>query len=390
MKRYREIGILALVAVFVFFPQSNEGQGRPDRLGIEGEVLDAVDTMMKEGHIPSATIALVSGSSVLMTKAFGLTNVWAGTKAATDSVYLIGSTFKTMSMYSLLQFLDKGLFKLDDPVHKYLKDLSISGEDPDNPVTFRHLLSHASGLPGDFGPHPVFGPTVPPSLVDYLKSKLELTDPPLTKVVYSNLAYTLIAHLIEEFSGGPFIRHIKDNIFKPLEMTDTDFVPRPDMEERMAMPYVYNEQTGKQVPTIKFKANVWPAGIVWGTIQDQANWLIANLNGGVFKGRRLVSEQAFSEMMTRQYDQFAAPISAGWLNETTGFGLTWWISDRNGEKIFAHSGSVSGYTAFLAGNLDNKTGVAFLTNGNRAHAHLFKCALTCLDLMSGRLGKSGQ
>ena len=128
MKRYREIGILALAAVFLFFTQSNAEQGRPDSLGIEGEILKAVDTMMTEGHIPSATIALVSGSSVLMTKAFGLTNVWAGTKAATDSVYLIGSTFKTMSMYSLLQFLDKGFFKLDDPVHKYLKDLSISGE----------------------------------------------------------------------------------------------------------------------------------------------------------------------------------------------------------------------------------------------------------------------
>ena len=84
---------------------------------------------------------------------------------------------------------------------------------------------------------------------------------------------------------------------------------------------------------------------------------------------------------TRQYDQFTGPISAGWLNETTGFGLTWWMSEREGETLFAHSGSVSGYTAFMVGNLDKKTGFAVLTNGNRAHKHLFELAVRALDLI---------
>ncbi|MDH4273295.1 MAG: serine hydrolase, partial [Candidatus Aminicenantes bacterium] len=71
----------------------------------------------------------------------------------------------------------------------------------------------------------------------------------------------------------------------------------------------------------------------------------------------------------------------GWLNESSGYGLTWWVSERDGEKIFAHSGSVTGYTAFLAGNLDRKTGFAILTNGNRAHKHLFGLALKALDYL---------
>ena len=71
----------------------------------------------------------------------------------------------------------------------------------------------------------------------------------------------------------------------------------------------------------------------------------------------------------------------GGLNETTGYGLTWWISQRKGDTIFAHSGSVPGYTAFLAGNLEQKTGFAIMTNGNRAHPHLFKLAIIALDLM---------
>ena len=49
--------------------------------------------------------------------------------------------------------------------------------------------------------------------------------------------------------------------------------------------------------------------------------------------------------------------------------------------IFAHSGSLSGYTAFLLGNRDRKLGFAILTNGNRAHPHLFKLADRAMDLL---------
>ena len=51
------------------------------------------------------------------------------------------------------------------------------------------------------------------------------------------------------------------------------------------------------------------------------------------------------------------------------------------QKLFAHSGSVPGYTAFLVGNLNQKTGFAILTNGNRSHKHLFDLAVKVLDLM---------
>jgi CubicO group peptidase (beta-lactamase class C family) len=86
-------------------------------------------------------------------------------------------------------------------------------------------------------------------------------------------------------------------------------------------------------------------------------------------------------MYTRQYDQFKGGIEGIWGNETAGFGLTWWTQVRDGDRYFAHSGSVGGYTAFLLGNRDRKLGFAILTNGNRAHPHLFKLADQAMDLM---------
>jgi CubicO group peptidase (beta-lactamase class C family) len=153
------------------------------------------------------------------------------------------------------------------------------------------------------------------------------------------------------------------------------------MEERLSIPYIVDEKTGNQTAATRLKAAVWPAGLVYGTVLNQANWLIANLNGGVFKGKRIIGEQSLEQMLTRQYDQFKGPIEELWGNETAGFGLTWWVQVRDGDRYFAHSGSVPGYTAFLLGNRDRKLGFAILTNGNRAHPHLIKLADRAVDLM---------
>jgi len=355
---------------------------------VVAELEPEIQRTLLAGNIPSASIALVENDRVIWSGAYGYSNLWARTPATTSTVYLIGSTFKTMSTYALFQQMEQGKFKLDDPVNKYLGDIKIQGEDPQHPITFRHLLTHTSGLATDFGPFPVWGDTVPPPLEDYLRKSLKVERPPMTKVEYSNTAFTLVGYLVQKFSGVPFKKYIQEQIFTPMEMTSTAFEPRPDMEERLAIPYVVDEKTGSQVGTVRMKASVWPAGLVYGTVLNQANWLICNLNGGVFKGKRLISEQTFEQMMTRQFDQFKGGIEGIWGNETAGFGLTWWTEVRDGDRYFAHSGSVPGYTAFLLGNRDRKLGFAILTNGNRAHPHLFKLADKAMDLMKKYSTKS--
>ena len=348
---------------------------------IEPEILKT----MLNAQIPSAAAALVRGEEIVWQGAYGYSNVWGQTPAFPNTVYLIGSTFKTMSTFALLQLMEQGKFNLDDPVNGYLSEFKIRGEPPGNPVTFRHLLTHTSGLPADFGPCSVWSYNAPLPLRSYLERSLQLKAPPLSGVIYSNMAYTLIAYLVEKLSGIPYRQYIQENIFDPLEIADTAFEPRPDMVERLAIPYYFDTKTKNYTAVGWSKANVWPAGIVYGTVLNQANWLIANLNHGVFKGRRLISEETFQRIMTRQYDQFAGPLTEGWLNETTGYGLTWWISELAGEKLFAHSGSVLGYTAFLVGNLDRKIGFAVLTNGNRAHRFLFDLGQNALEILTSEL-----
>ena len=371
--------VLILTGFVLWAPNLRAQTVNVDR--VVSELEPEIQRALLAGNIPSASIALIVGDKVVWTNAYGYSNLWARTPATPQTVYLIGSTFKAMSTIALLQQMEQGKFKLDDPVNQYLTDFKIQGEDPQHPVTFRHLLTHTSGLPADFGGFPVWGDTVPPSLKDYLSKSLKVTKPPLTSVTYSNMAYTLVGYLVQKFSGVPYKQYIQEHIFTPLEMDSTAFEPRPDMEERLAIPYVVDEKTHAQVGAVRVKASVWPAGIVYGTVLNQSNWLIANLNGGVFKGKRLISQATLDQMFTRQYDQFKGGIEGIWGNETAGFGLTWWTEVRDGDRYIAHSGSVGGYTAFLLGNRDRKFGFAILTNGNRAHPHLFKLADKAMDLM---------
>src|SRR6478672_12698911 len=161
---------------------------------VVSELEPEIQRTLLTGNIPSASIALIAGDKIIWTNAYGYSNLWARTPAAPNTVYLIGSTFKAMSTIALLQLMEQGKFKLDDPVNKYLTEFKIQGEDPEHPITFRHLLTHTSGLPGDFGAFPVWGDTVPPPLEDYLRKSLKVTRAPMVKVEYSNMAYTLIAY----------------------------------------------------------------------------------------------------------------------------------------------------------------------------------------------------
>ncbi len=348
-----------------------------------------VQRAMLEGQIPSVTVALTDREGELWAGAYGESNLWAGTPASTQTVYLIGSSFKAQSTVALMQQFEAGKFKLDDRVNDYLADFKIRGEDASAPVTFRHLLTHTSGLPAAYGGHNVWGETVPPPLAVYLADSLQVERAPKERVVYSNLAYSLVGYLVERFSGVPYKQYIQERIWGVLGMTSTAFAPTPEMEERLSVPYFVSRETGRPVSAGRTKANVWPAGIVYGTVHDQASWVRFNLGDGRVGDQRVLRNETLEMMQTLQYPELSSgPMAGGWGYETPGYGLTWWVSTRKGERFFAHSGSVTGYTAFVMGNRTRGFGLAFLTNGNSAHPHLVRLSNLALDLLAEELGES--
>ena len=347
---------------------------------LAAELVPSLHREMEAGRIPSAAVALVSDDEVIWTWAGGRANIWTQAPADPRTVYLIGSIFKTMSALALLQLVEEGKCGLDDPINRYL-DFEMPVADSNAPVTFRHLLTHTSGIGGDLGSVPVWSASAPLPLAEYVRTALQSSGPPLSRVEYSDAGFALIGYLVERLSGVEFRKYIRERIFEPLEMSTLSFEPTPTVEERLAIPYVVDPVNGHHAPAERVKLAAFPAGVVYGSVIDLANWLIFNLNNGVFKQKRLVSETAIEQMFKCQYDQFRGGIEGLWGNASAGFGLAWWLQERDRESYFAHSGSLPGYTAFMLGNRDRKIGFTILTNGNEAHDHLFRLGDLAIDLM---------
>src|SRR5690606_19275813 len=126
------------------------------------------------------------------------------------------------------------------------------------------------------------------------------------------------------------------------------------------------------VPVGQLRFGEWPAGAVWGTVEDLGRWVALTLNEGTIGGRRLLHPETVALAHTLQYPSFVGPMAGGWGDGRGGYGLGWWVAERWGERYVGHAGSVEGYTSLVHANLDRKIGVALLSNGHRAHAHLVR------------------
>src|SRR5499427_1815261 len=103
-----------LILAFLLFAAGLKAQTvNVDR--VVAELEPEIQRTLLAGNIPSASVALISGDRVIWTNAYGYSNLWARTPATPNTVYLIGSNSKAMSTIALLQQMEQGKFKLDDP-----------------------------------------------------------------------------------------------------------------------------------------------------------------------------------------------------------------------------------------------------------------------------------
>ena len=176
---------------------------------------------------------------------------------------------------------------------------------------------------------------------------------PETKWEYNNFAYGTAGLLVQKISGVEYERYIVDNILVPLGVTTPHPVyPSPEMVERMALPYSAGGNLGKPAPVAQVHFDVYPAGDIYLTAGDMARYLIAQLNGGVYHGHRILSEESVREMHKERF------------GGDYGFGF-WMVPDTaSGHTLIHHGGAIQGQRAFLIGDLDAKVGVYYMTNSD--------------------------
>lgn len=268
--------------------------------------------LMKYGHFPSVSACIINKDEVVWSDGFGFSDKENDILATDETVYQIASITKTVTGSALMQLFDLGYFELDDDVNEFLPFELRNPNFPDEPITYRMLLSHSTSLIGtnsywDIGFYtegPPFEGYPDPWLENYLTPNGSIYDPniwsesyfPGERSSYANINFDIIAYLVEIISEEPFYEYCENYIFEPLDMDKTSFRLTDYDSEEVAIPYFWNPFTRKHERSQNWVFIHYPAGGLFTTISDLSHFLIAHMNGGVYNGTRILNESTVEEM----------------------------------------------------------------------------------------------
>jgi hypothetical protein len=148
---------------------------------------------------------------------------------------------------------------------------------------------------------------------------------------------------------------IRKRIFQPLGMKrSVTTVPEMQRSNDYSFGYDYAPATKvtRRLPTRDFPA-LAPAGAINSSANDMAQWVRLMLGGGMFDGKRLVSEAGMAEIMKPQIE------IAG---KSFGYGLGWFLREWKGNKVVEHGGNIDGFNALVAMLPEKRLGFVLLTN----------------------------
>jgi|GEM_PF-2375611 len=309
--------------------------------------------LASRGHTGSS-VSVVKKNEIVWAKGFGHSNAEAGTPATPDTVYRCASVTKPVVTFGLLQLMEKGKFHLDDPVNHHL-DVKIRTEFEEQP-TIRDLLTHNSGMPTRVPP--IFlEKDEAPNLRDYIRDAARTVRPPRESWAYCNTGFAIVGHLIELFSGLPYDEYLRRNVLGPLEMDSSDFELTPKLRGRLAQGY--KRAGGPDKPLQPVEPYVLgmrpedPAGSMFSTVMDLAKFVVANMNGGAYKGKRVLGEETVEKMHRLQ---------AGSGGSRSGMALTWFRSIHDGHAMLSHTGGLPDYTNHVAFYPEEGVGICWLSN----------------------------
>ena len=256
--------------------------------------------------------------------------------ARTDTIYDLASLSKLFTSIVAVQQLDAGRIALDTPVAHYLPEFATNGKDS---ITIEQLLTHTSGLAPDPVPSLWQGyPDIPSREKAILDAKPETAAG--TKYEYSDLNMLTMQLVLQQVTGKPLDRLVREGITDPLHLADTGYNPPASKLGRIAATEYETAPPRGMVHGSVHDENAWAMGGVAGhagvfsTADDLAVLAQAILNGGVYRGHRILSEHGV-RLMEVNFNQKFPDDSHG-----LGFELDqiWYMGGLSGPDTLGHTG----------------------------------------------------
>lgn len=273
-----------------------------DRLGL----LDAiVQSAIADGQMPGAVLLVGHDGQVVYRRAFGERSLEPKREPMTvDTIFDLASLTKVVATTTaVMQLVEHGKVRLNDPVEKYIPEFAQNDKED---ITVRELLTHLSGLPEDLDlTQPWEGRET-----GYRMAFAEKTAyPPGSRFLYSDINFITLGALVERVTDTTLDAYCAKNIFAPLLMTHTRFVPPAAWRPQIApTQYDENEKMLRGVvhdPTARRMGGVAGHAGLFSTADDLSRFAQALLNGS-----KILSPLTVEKMTTPQQPP-SSPVLRG-------------------------------------------------------------------------------
>jgi CubicO group peptidase (beta-lactamase class C family) len=250
MRRFLiSIFVVVLLTVGLLEPAfaGDVSTGQAGKPGDSGQAPDIVlaplgeraDSALREAEAKGYSgVALVAkDGEIVLRKGYGMADRTARIRMTGDTVVQIGSCTKDFTIVAILQLHERGLLNVKDPITKYFRDVP---EDKRG-ITIWHLITQQSGLIDHIG-----GDFEPATKEDIIRGALATTllFAPGSDRSYSNMAFNLLAAIIEDVSKQSFDEYVRGYISVPLGLRDTGFLLPGFDPKRIAHGYLGGEDRG--------------------------------------------------------------------------------------------------------------------------------------------------
>jgi CubicO group peptidase (beta-lactamase class C family) len=340
----------------------------PDSAGLSTERLGRLKTYMealvKGNRVPGIMTYIQRRGRAVHFGQYGLMDIEAGRPMQEDAIFRIYSMTKPITSVAIMMLLEEGRLSLTDPVSQFIpafaKTKVCSGSNAlgltlveQQPVmNLHHLLTHTSGLSyGSFfdtpvdelyrraGQDPIPRDQPLEQLMDLLAG-LPLVFQPGTQWRYS-MATDVLGYVVQVVADMPLDDFMKERIFKPLGMVDTDFVVPAEKVKRLAPVYtsgaLYDPQLIPQAEvsfigdvTVPTAGALGGAGLV-STLADYLQFCNCLLKQGAYEGGRLLSRKTVEWMTANHIPAALMPVRMGIEEKDYGFGLGFRVTTHLGQ-----------------------------------------------------------
>ena len=235
-------------------------------------------------------------------------------KTTEDTLYDAASLTKVIATTTaIMQLVERGKLELDAPVARYLPAFAQNGKER---VTLRHLMTHMSGLRPGIPANPPWSGTAA-AIARACAEKPQ--EAPNSKFVYSDINFIVLGELVRLASGRPLDVYTRDEVFRPLKMTDAGFLPPAVQSPRIAPTEFVDGRMIHGVvhdPTSRRMGGVAGHAGLFLTTADLARFCRMLIGHGELDGVRILSAASVAEM-TRVQNDGSSRRGLGWDIDTS-------------------------------------------------------------------------